>query len=922
MNYRLLFFCIISFSSLFSQNQYYKEFKEILNTTVEISIKEKELDLFLLSNAQKMPKEELADCYHEYGKWFYQQSKITTNTQAIKKAILHTKKAAEIKQKITNIAPKSLIKTLFNLSFFNNRDNNFFESIDIYSKIIEINKDMNKSLYSYIGLGKIYNNIGDLHKGLQSFSSAIAYAKKDVKYNNRLIEGYLGRIDTYSLMGYEKYSDFIKADIEKINIILSKTEINKFAVKHYKNRIHHIEGNRLLKTKNYKKANHNFHKAIKGLSINDSLNLAKGYNSLGLSFLHLKEIDSSKFYLQKSILHASKFTWPYENMGDLYLTQQKFTKALLAYQKAIDYAVFNNKESAYDDLVAIEELEIATDKYYLLGHLIQKANGWVSYYHHDQNKDHLRQALRTFKVADHLVDIIRFESTEYKSKLFWREQGASLYMKAVETCYLLDLPEDAYYFMEKNKALLLLEDITNEQAKENSKLPVVLAKREFELKQAIHFSENELNIAKNNPKDSLQFLKDQIYRHKRIYERFVDSISQAYPKYAANKKKITVLPYKTFRTKYISDQELVLQYIFNKNQGYGLLTSSNKSIFFEIDQVAQLQQSIQIIQKQSSNWFSDQEQLSGYHKNAHVVFKRLVPQVVFEAIKGKKITIVPDHTLQQLSFDTLVTSEQDHSYLIKDTEIRYIYSVSYLDRNDKVLRDPKYSFMGIAPVTFSSKDLGDLTLSKEEVTSITDLLNGNALLEEKATKSNFIDTIYQYKVIHLSTHADIGTITTPWIALRDSKLSLNEIYATKNQSDMVVLSACKTSLGKLQEGEGIMSLARGFFHSGAKSVVSSLWATNDKSSKELMIDFYKELDKGLTKSAALRNAKLNYINSHTGSELSPFYWGSLILIGDNTSLSLSSNFFDRYWGAVLLATVILLLVMFFFLKRDTTFDKK
>ncbi|WP_158250454.1 CHAT domain-containing protein [Aquimarina sp. I32.4] len=83
------------------------------------------------------------------------------------------------------------------------------------------------------------------------------------------------------------------------------------------------------------------------------------------------------------------------------------------------------------------------------------------------------------------------------------------------------------------------------------------------------------------------------------------------------------------------------------------------------------------------------------------------------------------------------------------------------------------------------------------------------------------------------------------------------------------------------------SLARDFFYSGAKSVVSSLWAANDKSNQELMIDFYKGLDQGMTKSTALRNAKLKYIQTHKGSELSPFYWGALVLIGDHKQISLS-----------------------------------
>ena len=70
-----------------------------------------------------------------------------------------------------------------------------------------------------------------------------------------------------------------------------------------------------------------------------------------------------------------------------------------------------------------------------------------------------------------------------------------------------------------------------------------------------------------------------------------------------------------------------------------------------------------------------------------------------------------------------------------------------------------------------------------------------------------------------------------------------------------VLSACNTSLGNIKEGEGVFSLARGFFYSGANSVVSSLWNVNDKSTSQIISSFYENLEKGKSKSSALRLAK-------------------------------------------------------------------
>ena len=98
----------------------------------------------------------------------------------------------------------------------------------------------------------------------------------------------------------------------------------------------------------------------------------------------------------------------------------------------------------------------------------------------------------------------------------------------------------------------------------------------------------------------------------------------------------------------------------------------------------------------------------------------------------------------------------------------------------------------------------------------------------------------------------------------ETRIILDEIYATKNQADLVVLSACKTSQGSLKSGEGVMSMARGFFFSGTHTVVSSVWSINDKTTEALMVDFYKNLDKGFNKSEALHKAKLSYLQSNSG----------------------------------------------------------
>ena len=117
---------------------------------------------------------------------------------------------------------------------------------------------------------------------------------------------------------------------------------------------------------------------------------------------------------------------------------------------------------------------------------------WLAYYDAESKPEYLEYALETFTLADQLIDVIYIESREDLSKLFWRKKGATFYPKAVEVCFLLKQPEKAFFFMEKNKAMLLLENMTNATAKRLSKLPESVLQREQNLIKQIKTLESEI----------------------------------------------------------------------------------------------------------------------------------------------------------------------------------------------------------------------------------------------------------------------------------------------------------------------------------------------------------------------------------------------------------------------------------------------
>ena len=96
-------------------------------------------------------------------------------------------------------------------------------------------------------------------------------------------------------------------------------------------------------------------------------------------------------------------------------------------------------------------------------------------------------------------------------------------------------------------------------------------------------------------------------------------------------------------------------------------------------------------------------------------------------------------------------------------------------------------------------------------------------------------------------------------------------------TQMVVLSACETGVGKVTEGDGVHGLRRALVIAGAESLVMSLWQVDDRATRELMAGFYRRLEQGEGRSEALRQVQLQMLRRPRTSH--PYYWASFVPTG-------------------------------------------
>jgi len=204
-------------------------------------------------------------------------------------------------------------------------------------------------------------------------------------------------------------------------------------------------------------------------------------------------------------------------------------------------------------------------------------------------------------------------------------------------------------------------------------------------------------------------------------------------------------------------------------------------------------------------------------------------------------------------------------------------------------RDPIYRSATESGLT----NLPRLEHTRKEADSIVRLARGATLraVDFDASRATVTSPRFgAYRVIHFATHALLNTrhpeLSGIVLSLVDRKgrpldgfLSANDVYALHLRSSLVVLSACRTALGKDVRGEGLVGLVRAFMYAGTPSVVASYWDVGDADTSAVMKRFYRRLFVSHdTPSAALRNAQLSIARENGWH--SPRTWAAFTLQGD------------------------------------------
>jgi CHAT domain-containing protein/Tfp pilus assembly protein PilF len=357
-----------------------------------------------------------------------------------------------------------------------------------------------------------------------------------------------------------------------------------------------------------------------------------------------------------------------------------------------------------------------------------------------------------------------------------------------------------------------------------------------------------------------------------------------------------------------------------------VLSGDDEVVGADLGQAAKIDAMVRDLRAAASKKSGDPEQASKQLYDA-------VLSPVAAALKGKKrLVIAPDGQLNLVPFAAL--SPKPGTVLLQDFEITYVGSgrelLSSADMAARgpaiVIGDPDFDTSGSTPTSNGSDALQGATFQRlpgtaEEAQGIGKRLDSATVRTEADATEGYLKGVRAPVVLHVATHGFFlggGGVTAP--SSRGLELSSDgdeaavvedpllrsglvmagangrssgdddgivtalevanlDLYGTR----LVVLSACETGLGEVANGEGVYGLRRALVMAGAESQVMSLWKVDDAATRDLMLEYYRNLDKGKGRADALRQAQLNLMKK--GATKHPFYWAAFIPSGEWSPMS-------------------------------------
>jgi CHAT domain-containing protein len=499
----------------------------------------------------------------------------------------------------------------------------------------------------------------------------------------------------------------------------------------------------------------------------------------------------------------------------------------------------------------------------------------------------------------------------------------SVFTRAIDFLVTQNRAEEALEIAEKYHARAFLDVLAESRIDLRKDLNAAQKKQESELFARIAKIQKEL-WQPTLPAERVAQLRQELQTTENDLTVFQVELRRTNPRYASVKYPQPLKPADIAQA-LLKPEAALIEFVLGEKKSYAWVVRRDKISAVTLPDGQTLTAAVQQFRAALSERVSSQNMSKANSKlnaTGQQLYQHLLQPLEAHLTGTRELIFVPDGSLVYLPFETLprVTANQKTEYLLERYAIRYAPSASalaalkttdanagrkvsgliafgdpiYVEEKPHEKNTPTASALALAPNAVRSLALRNLPYTRREVTAIATLFpraEQRTFLGAEAREANVkTASLDQFRYVHFAAHglvdenfpARSGIVLTPETNSKDDGvLQMSEVMRLKLKADLVTLSACRTGLGKLLNGEGMIGLTRAFLYAGAQSVVVSLWDVNDAATATLMKAFYEGLQQGWTKDEALRQAKLTLLKGQQRAWQHPYYWAAFVLVGES-----------------------------------------
>ena len=789
---------------------------------------------------------------------------------------------------------------------------NYYEALKYLQKALSLNVKKNSDnihpdqVRIHFNIGAVYANLGLKDKALFHTQKTINMGKKVFGEDN--IDFHFAYSQLGRLYGDERGIPYVEKAITLLQQDLNPR--TKTIISFYDMYLAEI----YTTLKDYNNAQIYLKKAVTtrtNLQGENNFNTIKSVNGLAKNFLLLKEYNNA-------LLHAN-------NSIDA---------------NSLDYALESIPKQTF-------EVTKVQDPHLFVEAIETKIEINLALYKEGQNIERLKRTYQLSKQLDQIIQKTRNSLRDYGDKLYFTGLVKKAYERHVELCLLLyeiesdsDYKNEALKFSEKSKSNVLRELVSNTKIKEEVLIHDDILLLEKEVNNSL--AKTRTDMVTEESKSQVDTMKVYAFQEKIVNlihqkDSLEKHIETNYPKYFKLKYENEVIDVPQIQS-FLDDNTTLVEFLIAEDIVFSFIINKN-SYHIKSLPVEDLGKKIETL----NNSITDKNQTLFQSTSAKLYNELFQP--IESHITGQNVIIIPDEVLWHLQFDLLLnnskTTDDNHlNYLLYDYAFSYANSATFLNesyRTTTVKNDTRdclafsYSNEGDENENYEKISLKRLRNSKVdlpgtrlEVKALSNIIDGTYYYGRNANEHNFKNNVSNYKVTHLALHAEIDSLDTENLKIlfsqfndstnvEDNILYSHELYNLDISSDLVTLSACSTGAGKINNGEGIMSIGNAFQYAGAKSLLLSRWDISDETTPAIIEEFYKNLKSGHNKSEALRLAKITHLEDSGVLQSQPFYWGSFYVLGNDGAIEFKSSF---NYMLLLLIGAILAIAFYFYKNRQ------